>query len=97
MDEKWILLEQYISDIIQAENIAGAAVAVLQHGQVLYAKGLGVGNIDERQPVTPHTIFGVASVTKSFTALAIMKLAEEGKLSVNDAVVKHLSEFSLPG
>ena len=97
MDEKWIQLEQYIRDIMQAENIAGAAVAVSQHGQVIYAKGLGVGNIDERQPVTPHTIFGVASVTKSFTALAIMKLAEEGKLSVNDAVIKHLPEFSLSG
>lgn len=98
MEDKWVLLEQYISDIMQEENIVGAAVAVSQHGQVLYAKGLGVGNInDGQQPTTPQTIFGVASVTKSFTALAIMKLAKEGKLSVQDPVIKHLPEFSLPG
>lgn len=97
IEEKWMRLEQYISEIMQDENISGAAVAVSQHGQVLYAKGLGVGDIDKGQAVTPQTIFGVASVTKSFTALAIMKLAEEGRLSVQDPVIKHLPEFSLPG
>ena len=40
IEEKWMRLERYISDLMQDENIAGAAVAISQHGQVLYAKGL---------------------------------------------------------
>lgn len=95
--ERWARLEKYVLGIMREENIAGCAIAISRHGEVLFAKGLGVRDVKTQEPVTANTIFGVASVTKSFTALAIMALAAEGKLSVHDPVIKHLPEFALPG
>ncbi len=95
--EKWSGFEAYVEQRMNKENIAGAAIAVSQHGNTIYQKGFGVTNIETKQPVTPETVFGIASVTKSFTALAVMMLAEEGKLSVDAPVVKYLPEFSLRG
>lgn len=79
------------------EHIPGAAVAVSKHGELIYQKGFGLRDLEEELPVTPETIFGVASITKSFTALAIMLLEAEGKLSVEDPVIQHLPEFHLQG
>jgi CubicO group peptidase (beta-lactamase class C family) len=96
-NKKWMNFEEYMSEVMDKENIAGAAVAVSQKGKVIYQKGFGVRNEKTQEPVTANTIFGVASITKSFTAMAIMHLEKEGKLSVDDPVVNHLPEFSIPG
>ncbi|RXJ04641.1 class A beta-lactamase-related serine hydrolase [Anaerobacillus alkaliphilus] len=82
---------------MKEHHIPGCAVAVSQKGKVIYKKGFGYRDMITKRPVTPETIFGVASVTKSFTALSIMKLEEEGHLSVDDPVVQHLPEFKLVG
>ena len=60
-------------------------------------KALDTRDLETKEPVTPETIFGTASITKSFTALAIMKLAEEGKLQIDDPVSKYLPRFQLVG
>src|SRR5690606_11487835 len=65
--------------------------------RVIYAKGFGVRDLETRDLVTPETIFGCASVSKSFTAMAIMQLAGQGMLSVDDPVIRHLPEFRLAG
>src|SRR4051794_5068225 len=74
----------------------GMAVAVALDGAEVYAEGSGEREIGTGAPVTPDTVFGVASVTKSFTALAIMQLAEAGKLAVDDPVTRYLPEFRTP-
>ncbi len=74
----------------------GMAVAVALDGAEVYAEGFGEREIGTGAPVRPDTIFGVASVTKSFTALAIMQLAEAGKLSVDDPVTRYLPAFRTP-
>jgi CubicO group peptidase (beta-lactamase class C family) len=74
----------------------GMAVAVALDGVEVYAEGFGEREIGKGAAVTPDTVFGVASVTKSFTALAIMQLAEAGKLSVDDPVTRYLPEFRTP-
>ncbi|KXH82091.1 hypothetical protein AU377_06345 [Sporosarcina sp. HYO08] len=79
------------------EQIPGVAVAVSVGGQVVYEQGFGKRNLETMEPVTPDTIFGIASVTKSFTALAIMKLAEEGKVQIHKPVVHYLPDFKLCG
>lgn len=94
---KWTDFEAFVEETMKEENIAGMAVAVSRSGEIIYKKGFGSRNLETGEPVTPQTVFGIASVTKSFTALAIMKLAEQGKLQVTDPVVKHLPEFSVPG
>lgn len=93
----WSPFEEFAQKTMQEENIPGLAVAVSYRGKVIYQRGFGVRNIITKEPVTPRTVFGIASVTKSFTALAIMHLAEQGELSVQDSVTKYLPEFSIPG
>lgn len=78
-------------------QIVGAAVAVADGQNTLYARGFGVRDLASREPVTPETVFGCASVSKSFTAMAIMQLADRGALTVDDPVVRHIPEFKLAG
>jgi CubicO group peptidase (beta-lactamase class C family) len=71
-------------------NSPGASVSVIKDGQVLYRKSYGLANLEEGVPVTTATNFRLASVTKQFTAMAIMMLADRGKLSFDDPVTKVL-------
>lgn len=64
----------------------GAAVLVAQEGENLVSKGYGFSNREQETPITPDTIFPLASITKPFTALAIMQLQEAGRLSVDDPI-----------
>ena len=88
--------EDHAQKKIAAHNIPGLAVGVGRHGEVTYARGFGHRDRENGLPVTPDTVFGIASITKSFTAAAIMQLQEAGRLSVQDPVVKHLPEFRTP-
>jgi len=89
--------EQYMKEFLEETKAPGVAVAVVSGDEVVYARGFGVKNLETGDPVTPETIFGVASVSKSFTCLAIMQLAEAGKLSPHDPVKKYIPDFDLPG
>jgi CubicO group peptidase (beta-lactamase class C family) len=70
----------------------GAAVAVLRGGDVIFKKGYGSAQLEYGIPITPSTIFHVASVSKQFTAFAVSLLAAEGRLSLDDDIRKHLPE-----
>jgi len=94
---KWKLFEGFVQQTMQEENIPGLAVAISQSGKAIYQKGFGVSDVETQAPASPETIFGIASVTKSFTALAIMQLANAGLLSVDDAVCTILADFRVPG
>ena len=89
--------EEFVSSVMAEHKMPGVAVSVVSGGEVIYKKGFGYRDQERGLPVTPNTMFGVASVTKSFTALAIMQLAEEGKLSLQDPIQKHVPGFDLPG
>lgn len=93
--QDWNRFEKYVEELMLEENIAGVAIAVAKDGKVIYENGFGYRNIEAREPVTKDTIFGIASISKSFTALAIMKLESEGKLSADDEVIKYLPDFKL--
>jgi CubicO group peptidase (beta-lactamase class C family) len=71
----------------------GVSVAVIQHGKPVYEKGYGLANLEYDIPVTPETIYHVASVSKQFTAMAVVLLEEDGKLSLEDDVHKYLPEL----
>ena len=68
----------------------GVQIAAFRNGAVLYAAGLGLANLETMSAVTPRTIFRIGSLTKQFTAAAIIKLASLGKLGVGDAVADYL-------
>lgn len=77
----------------------GAAVAVMQDDELAFLRGYGMANLDHDVPITPSTVFHSASVSKQFTAMAIYLLAEEGRLSLDDDVRRHVPEvpdFGVP-
>jgi len=67
-------------------DIKGATVAVAKEGKLVYARGFGYASLDDSIPTEPYHRFRIASVSKLVTAVAVMKLQEEGKLSVNEKV-----------
>jgi len=71
----------------------GASVIVIQNGKVLLAKGYGLANIEEKIPCTPKTNFRLASLTKQFTAMSILILAERKKLSLDESLIEFFPEF----
>ncbi len=71
----------------------GCALAVVRDGRLVYTRGYGMANFDHDIAITPSTVFHVASVSKQFTAAAILLLASDGKLSLDDDVRKYLPEL----
>lgn len=76
-----------------ATNSPGCAVGIARNGETIFQNGYGMGNLELDVPITPASIFHVASVSKQFTATAVMLLAADGKLSLDDDVRKHLPEL----
>ncbi len=72
----------------------GASLAVIKKGEVIYKKGYGSANLEYDVPITPSTVFHVASVSKQFTAFAVAMLAKQGKLSLDDDIRRHIPEVS---
>jgi CubicO group peptidase (beta-lactamase class C family) len=71
----------------------GGVVAVVRGGKLVFARGYGMANLEHGIPNTPETVYHMASVSKQFTAFAILLLAEQGKLSLDDDIRKHLPEL----
>ena len=68
----------------------GCSVGVSQNGTVVYQHGYGMASLENGAPNTPATVFAVASISKQFTAMSIMFLAQQGKLSLDDEVWKYV-------
>src|ERR1700690_567303 len=74
-------------------NDPGLAGLVARGGKILFEKGYGLAGREHHVPVIPQTTFRIGSITKQFTASAILKLQEEGKLSVNDKLSQYIPDF----
>ena len=96
IESKAIEFENYVAGLIEKTGVPGIGVGISVEGNLRYFKGFGLCDIEKNWPVTENTVFGLASVTKSFTALAINLLAEEKKLSLFHPVKRYLPEFNLP-
>ncbi len=71
----------------------GCALAVFRDGRIVYQRGYGMADLDHDIPITPSTVFHVASMSKQFTAASIVLLAQQGKLSLDDEVRKYVPEM----
>lgn len=91
--EKMEQFEQFAMDLIEEHKIPGVGIAFNQNNERIYEKAFGYRNVEKELPIDADTVFGIASMTKSFTCVAIMQLQEAGKLSVHDEVMKYLPEF----
>lgn len=88
--------DRYGEGIVGKYQIPGLALGLSQEGTVVAEKGFGYRDTEKGLPLSSDTVFGIGSITKSFTCAAILQLQERGKLSVHDPVVKHLPEFKTP-
>src|SRR5205809_7198952 len=89
-------LDALIPSQLRNRNIAGAVVSVVKDGQALFQKGYGYADVEEKKPVLPdQTLFRPGSVSKLFTATAVMQLVEQGKVDLNRDVNDYL-DFAIP-
>lgn len=85
--------EKNAEQVIDNHHIPGVGLGINVKGKRVYDKDFGYRNVEHEWSVTPETVFGIASMTKSFTCVAIMQLQEAGKLSVHDPVTTYLPNF----
>jgi CubicO group peptidase (beta-lactamase class C family) len=88
-------LDTYIPKALSDWRGAGVAVGIVRDDKLVYAKGFGVREVGKPDPVDDKTIFAIGSNSKFFTAVAAAMLADDGKLSLDDKVTKHLPWFQL--
>ncbi|WP_269848514.1 serine hydrolase domain-containing protein [Methanosarcina horonobensis] len=92
-----VFMDGAVNTQLKAHHIPGATVAVVKDGQVIFAKGYGYADIDERKQVAGNqTLFRVGSVSKLFIWTAVMQLAEQGKLDLDADVNIYLKDFQIP-
>jgi CubicO group peptidase (beta-lactamase class C family) len=84
-------VEEYMNAAVRINRFSGA-VLLARDGQPIVSRGYGMANLEHSVPNTPQTVFRVGSVTKQFTGMAVVLLQERGKLSVNDAICKYLTD-----
>src|ERR1700722_3171584 len=72
-------IDVFVRQQMELRHIPGVSVGVIREGKVVVSRGYGMANVELGVPVTPDTVFEVMSVTKEFTAAAVMMLVEEGK------------------
>ncbi len=89
-------LDAYLARTVKAFDQPGLAVGIVKDGQLIWSKGYGKLDLAKSDAVTPNSVFYCASISKAFTACAIGLLVDEGKLSFDDPVKKHLPWFSTP-
>ncbi len=88
-------LDGIMDQRLKRDDIAGAVVAIVKDGQVLFEKGYGYSDMASKTPVTvDRTLFGIGSISKTFTATAVMQLVERGKLDLDVDVQRYL-DFKL--
>lgn len=88
-------LRASIAAILQREQVPGAGIALVDGGRIIWAGGVGVADRATGRPVTAETLFRVASITKSFVSLAIVKLAEAGRLDLRARVADLAPELAI--
>jgi CubicO group peptidase (beta-lactamase class C family) len=88
-------VDRIMNATMKSWQIPGAAVAIIRNDRVVYVNGYGVKELGGAEPVTPDTLFQIASTSKAFTTAAMAMLAADGKLSFDDPVRKHLEYFQL--
>jgi CubicO group peptidase (beta-lactamase class C family) len=87
-------VDQFINAELARQRIPGMSIAVLRGDSVVIARGYGVANVEQRAPATDSTVYAVGSVSKQFTAAAIVLLSQQGRLALDDPITRYLPEGS---
>ena len=79
---------------VYADDLPGASIAIVHHGKVIFKNSYGVREINSKEKISASTNFNIASLTKQFTAMGILQLAEKNKLSLNDKLNRFFPEMN---
>ncbi|HRE24429.1 MAG TPA: serine hydrolase domain-containing protein [Bacteroidia bacterium] len=88
-------IDSLILSRMKDNRIAGLSIGVVKDGELFYSKGYGFTSVDSLHNVTEHTVFHTASITKVFTASAIMQFVERGEIKLTDKLTDHLPDFKM--
>ena len=86
-------VDDYVERVMTKRHVPGVSLAVVKDGRVVLAKGYGLANVELVVPATADTVYQLASVTKTFTATAILMLEKDGKLSLDDKITERLPDL----
>ena len=87
--------DAFVEEVMEEWDVPGLAVAALEDGEVVLARGYGYRDVEGRRPVTPSTLFAIGSTTKSFTATLVGMLVDDGHLAWDTPVREYVPEFRL--
>src|SRR4051812_24787723 len=83
-----------MQEMVAKKEVAGAVTVVLAKDKVLHLESTGLADVATNRPMTPDTLFWIASMSKPVTGTAVLMLQDEGKLQANDPVAKYLPDFA---
>jgi D-alanyl-D-alanine carboxypeptidase len=86
-------IDTLVGATMRHQHLPGMSLAIARNGAVLYASGYGYRDVQKRLPADSGTVYNIASMTKQFTATAILLLQEDGKLSVGDSLARYLPDY----
>ena len=86
-------LDQRLADTFKKAKVPGVSVTIIEGGQIVLSKGYGYADLKTKRPVTPETVFRAGSISKSLTAIGVMMLVEEGKLSLDAKLAELMPEL----
>ncbi len=95
-DDRGVLLDRIdalVDDSMEATQTPGISVAVQHRGELVLAKGYGLAEVENKVPATEHTVYRIGSVTKQFTAAAVIKLVEDGRVSLDDPMTEFFPDY----
>ena len=85
-------IDRYVAAQLKSLHIPGASLAVVRRGKIVKSKGYGLADLESRSAATPRTVYEIGSMTKQFTAVAVMMLAEEGKLDLDARLTEYFAD-----
>lgn len=88
-------LDRYIAKAVEDFDLPGLAIGIVKGDSLIFAKGYGVSDVETKKPVTPNTVFAIASCSKAFTAACLGMMVEDKNLNWDDKVIDHFPEFQL--
>lgn len=86
-------LDKMYAELAAAQHLPGLVYGVVMDGKLIHARGIGYANLERKTAAAPSTEFRIASMTKSFAAMAVLKLRDEGRLGLDDPVARYLPEL----
>jgi CubicO group peptidase (beta-lactamase class C family) len=90
-------IDAIVEEAMESDRVVGTSVGVRKNGEILVAKGYGYADLENHVRATEHTVYRIGSISKQFTAVAIMMLVEQGKLSLQDDLTKFLPGYPTQG